>query len=75
MPIMGYIASSPKDSARVILKVMKRSTLWQYGLGKTVAEPDMKGVWRKLCTWDKNPILWNNLISWTIENYSNENLR
>ncbi|NLM43986.1 MAG: VWA domain-containing protein [Clostridiales bacterium] len=77
--LLGYIASSPKDSARVILESDEGDpilTLWQYGLGKTVAwNSDMKGVWSgSYVNWDKNPILWNNLISWTIENYSNENL-
>lgn len=77
--LLGYIASSAKDAARVILESDEGDpilTVWQYGLGKTVAwNSDMKGVWSgNYVNWDKNPILWNNLISWTIENYSNENL-
>lgn len=77
--LMGYIASSPKDSARVILESDEGDpilTIWQYGLGKTVAwNSDMKGTWSKnYVNWDKNSVLWNNLINWTIENYSTEDL-
>jgi len=77
--LLGYIASNPKDSSRVILESDEGDpilTLWQYGLGKTIAwNSDMKGVWSgNYVNWDKNPVLWNNLISWTIENYSAENL-
>uniref|UniRef100_UPI0035695292 glutamine amidotransferase n=1 Tax=Lutispora sp. TaxID=2828727 RepID=UPI0035695292 len=77
--LLGYIASSPKDSSRVILESDEGDpilTLWQYGLGKTIAwNSDMKGVWSgNYVNWDKNPVFWNNLINWTIENYSTENL-
>lgn len=77
--LLGYIASSPKDSSRVILESDEGDpilTLWQYGLGKTIAwNSDMKGVWSgNYVNWDKNHVLWNNLINWTIENYSAENL-
>ncbi|HHY77922.1 MAG TPA: VWA domain-containing protein [Clostridiales bacterium] len=77
--LLGYIASSAKDAARVILESDEGDpilTVWQYGLGKTVAwNSDMKGIWSgNYVNWDKNPVLWNNLINWTIENYSNENL-
>lgn len=77
--LLGYIASSPKDSSRVILESDEGDpilTLWQYGLGKTIAwNSDMKGVWSgNYVNWDKNHVLWDNLINWTIENYSAENL-
>lgn len=77
--LKGYIASSPKDTARVLLESDEGDpilTLWQYGLGKTAAwNSDMKGVWNgNYVNWDNNPVLWNNLINWTIENYSSEDL-
>lgn len=76
--LLGYIASSAKDSSRVILESDEGDpilTLWQYGLGKTAAwNSDMKGVWSgNYVNWDKNSVLWNNIINWTIENYSTEN--
>lgn len=77
--LKGYIASSPKDAASVLLESDEGDpilTLWQYGLGKTAAwNSDMKGVWSgNYVNWDSNPVLWNNLINWTIENYSSDDV-
>ena len=77
--LLGYIAASPKDAARVLLESDEGDpilTLWQYGLGKTAAwNSDMSGKWSgNYVNWEDNPALWNNLINWTIENYSSEDL-
>lgn len=77
--LLGYIASSPKDTAAVLLESDEEDpilTIWQYGLGKTAAwNSDMKGIWsRNYVNWEGNHTIWNNLINWTIENYSSESL-
>jgi uncharacterized membrane protein len=71
----GYIGASPKPTATVILKSDEEDpilTAWQYGLGKTVAwNSDMAGRWSSEYTnWSGNLVFWQNLLNWTVENYS-----
>lgn len=77
--LLGYVAASPKDTARVVLESDEGDpilTLWQYGLGKTAAwNSDMTGRWSaNYVKWENNLTLWNNLINWTIENYEGQDL-
>lgn len=77
--LLGYIASTQKETARMILKSDEDDpilTTWQYGLGKTVAwNSDINGKWSgNYIPWDKNIKLWQNIINYTIENYDDENL-
>jgi uncharacterized membrane protein len=72
--LLGYVASTPKDSAKVILSSSEDDpilTVWQYGLGKTAAwNSDISGRWSaNYVTWNKNIRLWQNLIDWTIGDY------
>ncbi|MCT4544088.1 MAG: VWA domain-containing protein [Vallitalea sp.] len=71
----GYIGTSPKEAATVLLTSPTYDpilSVWQYGLGKTVAWcSDLSGEWSsKYNIWDKNNLLWQNIINYTIENYS-----
>jgi Mg-chelatase subunit ChlD len=75
--LFGYIGSSPKETARMILKSDEEDpilSVWQYGLGKAVAwNSDISGKWSKnYITWDKNLKLWQNIINYTVENYGDE---
>ncbi len=77
--LLGYVAASPKDTARVVLESDEEDpilTLWQYGLGKTAAwNSDMSGKWSaNYVNWEKNLALWNNIINWTIESYEDDEL-
>lgn len=69
--LLGYIASSPKDAASVVLSSDENDpilSLWQYGLGKTAAwNSDTSGRWSSnYVLWDKNVKLWQNIINWTM---------
>lgn len=76
-PLHGYVGTSPKDAATVLLTSPVKDPIlvsWQYGLGKTVAwTSDLSGQWsRDYNAWGHNHILWQNIIHYTIENYSRE---
>lgn len=78
-PLFGYIASTPKSTARVVLASDQEDpilTVWQYGLGKTAAwNSDISGKWSSnYVAWDKNIKLWQNLINWTIEKYREDDI-
>jgi hypothetical protein len=51
-------------------------TVWQYGLGKTIAwNSDISGKWSSnYVGWSDNIKLWQNMINWTIEKYESDNL-
>lgn len=73
----GYVGTSPKDAATVLLSSPMKDPIlvtWQYGLGKTVAwTSDLSGQWSSdYNAWGLNNILWQNIIHYTIENYSRE---
>lgn len=77
--MLGYIAASPKSTARVLLASDQEDpilSIWQYGLGKTIAwNSDLSGKWSaNYIGWSKNLALWQNMINWTIEKYESESL-
>ena len=70
-PLFGYVGTSPKDSAQIILETHLGDPLlaaWDYGLGRSVAfTSDASGRWaRSWISWDGFPTFWSNLIRWTI---------
>jgi Mg-chelatase subunit ChlD len=72
--LLGYIGSSPKNTAQVVLKSSEEDpilTMWRYGLGKTIAwNSDMSGKWSSnYISWENNMKLWQNIINWTIDNH------
>lgn len=77
--LLGYVAVSAKDTARVILSSDQNDpilTMWQYGLGKTVAwNSDISGRWSANYTnWNNNIFFWQRIINWTIEKYNQDEL-
>lgn len=70
-PLYGYVGSSPKGTAQVILKTDKDDPLlaaWQYGLGRSVAwTSDATGRWASdWVQWDGFPAFWTQAVRWTI---------
>ena len=68
-PLLGYVASTPKDRAQVLLWTPQDDPLlatWQYGLGHALAwTSDLKRQWgRDLVRWDGFPRLAAQLIGW-----------
>lgn len=71
--LLGYIASTPKTAATVLLESDREDpilTVWQYGLGRSVAwNSDGTNEWTgKFAGWDRYATLWHNIIDWTISN-------
>lgn len=69
--LQGYIASTAKPAAQVILRANESDPLlaaWQYGLGRAVAfTSDATGRWAKnWVQWDDFPKFWAQAIRWTI---------
>lgn len=67
----GYIATSPKLTAQVILASQQDDPLlaqWQYGLGRAVAwTSDATGRWGKdWVGWDEFARFWGQVVRWTI---------
>ncbi len=67
----GYIASSAKDLAQVILESEKGDPIlaaWQYGLGRSVAfTSDATGRWaRDWVRWEGFPTFWAQAVRYTI---------
>src|SRR5207244_769880 len=67
----GYLATSPKDLADVLLASDAGDPLlarWPYGLGRAVAwTSDLRGRWSSdWLTWPGLPRLLTSLVSWTI---------
>ena len=70
-PLFGYVGTSPKVSAQIILETHLGDPLlaaWDFGLGRSVAfTSDASGRWaRSWVRWDGFPTFWSNLIRWTI---------
>ncbi len=77
--LLGYVGATPKSTARMLLASDQEDpilTVWQYGLGKTIAwNSDISGKWSaNYVGWQKNITLWQNMINWTIEKYEDENM-
>lgn len=69
--LLGYIASTPKPAATVILESPRNDpilTVWQYGLGRSIAwNSDGTNEWTgNFAGWANYAALWRNLIDWTI---------
>lgn len=69
--LYGYVATTPKDSARVLLAADNDDPLlavWQYGLGRGLAwTPDMRGQWaREWLTWFAYPELATRMMVWLL---------
>ncbi len=67
----GYIASTAKPAAQVVLRANESDPLlaaWQYGLGRAVAfTSDATGRWGKnWVAWEDFPRFWAQAIRWTI---------
>jgi len=76
----GYIASSAKDLAQVILKSDKGDPIlatWQYGLGKSVAfTSDATGRWARDWAGSKIfPTFWTQAVRYTINDSLNSALQ
>lgn len=70
-PLFGYVATSPKDAAQLILASEQDDPIlaaWQYGLGKAVAfTSDATGRWGKQwIDWEKFPQFWGQIVRYTI---------
>lgn len=70
-PLYGYVGSSPKATAQVILETHQGDPLlaaWQYGLGRAVAwTSDATGRWgQDWVQWDGFPVFWTQAVRWTI---------
>ncbi len=78
--LLGYVASSPKDLAQVILQSDKKDPIlaaWQYGLGRSVAfTSDATGRWaRDWVQWDAFPTFWTQAVRYTIGSSANSALQ
>jgi hypothetical protein len=70
-PLGGYLVTSPKDLAEVMLVSDAADPLlarWQYGLGRAVAwTSDLRGRWSEAwVAWPGTAQLFSGLIGWTI---------
>ena len=77
--LYGYVASSPKDLAQVILKSDKDDPIlatWQYGLGRSVAfTSDATGRWaRDWLGWESFAKFWVQAVRYTIGTVTNRAL-
>jgi len=69
--LAGYVATTPKPAARVILSTHQNDPLlaaWQYGLGRSVAwTSDAMGRWaQRWVVWEGFPRFWVQAVRWTI---------
>jgi Mg-chelatase subunit ChlD len=67
----GYVATSPKDTAAMVLASHRGDPLlahWQYGLGRSVAfTSDVSGRWSTpWISWQYYNRFWANIISWLL---------
>lgn len=70
-PLYGYVGTSPKDTAQVVLETHQGDPLlatWQYGLGRAVAwTSDASGRWANdWVQWNGFPAFWAQTVRWTI---------
>jgi uncharacterized membrane protein len=80
MPALkGYVATTPKDLATVILRGPEEDPIlasWQYGLGRAVAfTSDATSRWgANWLNWSGFSDFWNQTIRWTITKGTNNNV-
>ncbi len=77
--LKGYVATSAKDLAQVILESEKGDPIlaqWQYGLGRAVAfTSDATGRWAKNWVgWQNFPTFWTQAIRYTLGDIKNNAL-
>ncbi len=70
-PLGGYVSTTPKPSADVLLLSHQRDPIlaaWRYGLGRSVAfTSDAKAKWGILWVkWDEYAKLFGQLVRWTL---------
>jgi uncharacterized membrane protein len=78
-PLRGYVATSPKDTARVLLSTQRDDPLlatWQYGLGRGVAwTSDMRGQWATdWLQWAEYQAVATRMVSWVLPSPDTQNL-
>jgi hypothetical protein len=80
-PLLGYVATSPKQTAQVILRTGDEYNdpilaSWQYGLGRSVAfTSDATARWSSNWVgWDDFARFWNQAVRWTITEGTNNNI-
>ena len=78
-PLLGYIATSPKDTATVILRGPQDDPIlaaWQYGLGRTVAfTSDASSRWgANWIDWPGYADFWTQAVQWSIIEGSTNNI-
>ena len=78
-PLYGYVGTSPKGTAQVILNTHQGDPLlaaWQYGLGRSVAwTSDASGRWAtEWVQWEGFPAFWAQAIRWTISQSRDSNV-
>lgn len=70
-PLFGYVATSPKDNAQMLLAVGEYDdpllSVWQYGLGRVVAFTSDTSVWaRDWQAWADFGRVWGQIVSWSV---------
>ncbi len=70
-PLYGYVVTTPKESASVILQSERGDPLlavWQYGLGRSLAwTPDLRGQWgREVVRWPDYQRLTTQMVVWLL---------
>ncbi len=78
-PLYGYVGTSPKATAQVILTTHLDDPLlaaWQYGLGRAVAwTSDATGRWgTDWVQWDGFPAFWAQAVRWTVDQERDSNV-
>lgn len=80
-PLMGYVATTPKQTAQVILRGPEPFSdpllaAWQYGLGRSVAfTSDATGRWgANWINWADYSRFWSQAVRWTITEGTSSNL-
>jgi hypothetical protein len=79
-PLFGYVATSPKAAAQVVLETHQGDPLlatWQYGLGRAVAwTSDATGRWStSWVQWNGFPAFWAQTVRWSITEGRNSNVQ
>lgn len=79
--LLGYVAATPKQTARVVLRGPEPYndpilTTWQYGLGRAVAfTSDATARWgAQWVTWDNFIRFWSQAVRWSITEGKSNNL-
>lgn len=78
-PLYGYVGTSPKATAQVILQTHQGDPLlatWQYGLGRAAAwTSDATGRWAtEWVRWNGFPPFWAQTVRWSIGQERDSNL-